>query len=115
MQQHDYTKGNDVWVHVSNRLGSHVGLPIPITPGKTYWFTMKWDRAALMVTLYLYDPTTWTLVGTSSDAIIDDSITTGSVRSITLGEDHSLSQAVYQYFDDFMIDWTSATFPLLPQ
>lgn len=114
MQQNDYTGANNVRVHVSNHLGSSAGPGIPIIAGKTYWYTMQWNKYALKVYLTLYDPVDWSLVGSVSDDIISDSTNDATIDSIIIGEDHSLSKPFYQYWDDLVIDWTTAVYPLVP-
>ncbi|HXI53712.1 MAG TPA: Ig-like domain-containing protein, partial [Candidatus Saccharimonadales bacterium] len=96
-----------------------VGSMIPIAPNSTYWISMLWDRLAEQATLMVYDPTTWSLLGTSSKDIPN----TGpedNARSIFVGRyDAHLSNGANStnviYYDDLLVDATGAQFPLLPQ
>jgi hypothetical protein len=92
-----------------------VGGPIRITANRTYWTTMLWDRGEGRATLKVYDPATWSLVGTSTLALQAD-----DCRGVALGryDGHGTkpeADGIYHYFDDVMIDFTNASFPILPE
>ena len=115
LQQRNTTNVFTVYTHVSSTPGgSTAGSAITITRGQTYWFSMKWDKPSLTVSLSVYNPTDWSLVGTSSDVIYDSGGNDGTVNTLMFGEDHSLTSSTYQYFDDIFVDYTNARYPMVP-
>jgi len=119
MQQHVQDDGTDAGVnelraHVSNASGSTFGNGIPLTLGKIYWYSMKWSKDDLMVYLSLYDPINWSLVGTSSLAIISDANQNGTAAFVQILQDHGVTSSSYQYYDDMLVDYTNALYPLVP-
>lgn len=116
LQQHLTTSGslNEVYVHVASTSGSSAGVPIAVTQGQRYWYSMQWNKADLKVYLSLYNPDTWSLVGTSSDILTNDANQNGTVSGISILEDHSLTASSYIHHDDILVDWTNAKYPLVP-
>jgi hypothetical protein len=116
LQQHLTTSGslNEVYVHVASTSGSSAGVPIPVTLGQRYWYSMQWNKADLKVYLSLYNPDSWTLVGTSSDTITSDANQDGTVEGLSILEDHGLTASSYIYHDDILVDWSNAKYPLVP-
>jgi hypothetical protein len=88
-----------------------LGAPIRIAANKTYWVTMLWDQPRLIARLQVYDPVNWTLVGSSQLAIDDETCDT-----ICFGryDDHDATSLASHYYDDLIVDLTTAKFPLLP-
>lgn len=88
------------------------GDQIPVTNGKWYWVTLKYDVPNLLGTIKLYDPAdNYSLVGTSSHALRD----TTTVRYLFLGrgDNHGNSYDTRTYYSGFVID-TTGTYPLGP-
>ncbi len=116
LQQHLTTSGsvNEVYVHVASTSGSSAGVPVAVTQGQRYWYSMQWNKADLRVYLSLYNPDTWSLVGTSSDILTNDANQNGTVSGVSILEDHSLTASSYIHHDDLLVDWTNAKYPLVP-
>lgn len=90
--------------------GQH-GEYFEVEPGVAYWATMKKEQG-VACTVSLYNKSTMALVGTST-------LPTANYPAIALGFGHNppytgTSDHKYSYFDNFIVDWTTATFPLLP-
>lgn len=88
------------------------GNNISIARNRTYWFCFKWDAAANLATMKIYDPDTWILVGTSTLAL--ENI---ACRLIAIGrfDDHQHAPAgSVHYVDDIVIDDTGNNFPIFP-
>jgi hypothetical protein len=92
------------------------GLFIPISAGKTYWVNMKYDGSVGEVLLAAFDPDNgYSLVGSK----ICQSTWGGLVGGdnwFGRGDVHGnqSNDQTYSYFDQIMLDWTNAAFPLLP-
>ncbi len=104
----DFPGADFVW-EVHTYLG--VGAPIRVVANKTYWVTMLWDQPRLLARLQVYDPVNWTLVGSSQLAIGDETCDT-----ICFGryDEHDATSPASHYYDDLIVDLTTAKFPLLP-
>ena len=88
-----------------------LGAPIRVVANKTYWVTMLWDQPHRIARLQVYDPGNWTLVGSSSLALEDQ-----VCETICLGryDEHDDTSSAFHYYDDLIVDLTTAKFPLLP-
>ena len=64
--------------------------------------------------LQVYDPDDWSLVGESN---LPGEIQSGyTIEYMKFGSnDHGDDYNVYSYFDNMIIDYTDATYPLLPE
>jgi hypothetical protein len=100
-----------------NYIRSHSVFPttygenIAIEQDKWYWITMKWVRADGCY-LNVYDADDWSLVGSSNlpGEVLDTTVDFMRIGSNSHGEYSDTST----YFDNIILDWTDATFPLLP-
>jgi hypothetical protein len=88
-----------------------VGGPVRIQANKSYWVTMLWDQNNHEATLRVYDPVNWQLVGTSMLGLEDQ-----PCRTVCFGryDAHGVTSPNSHYYDDLIIDVTTARFPLLP-
>lgn len=87
------------------------GDDISISHNTVYWVTIKWvanDGGYLQV----FDPTNWSKVGESYIGGIGD--TTANVLQFGVIDGHSKYQVGSVTYDNILIDWTEAKFPLLP-
>jgi hypothetical protein len=92
--------------------GSSVGPDIPIAANHRYWITMKFQIG--LCSLQLFDATTRELVGQSSIRINSSS----PMRRFRFGRTDSHDgtnppASSLNRFDDLVLDWTTAAFPLL--
>lgn len=116
VMQQSLSSSNTLRLHVSGTTaGTTFSTGIPITAGTTYWYSMQWNKTDLKTYLSLYNPITWNLVGSVDIDIYNDANQNATVRSIVLMQDHAVvSQGTYQYWDDLLIDYTNALYPLVP-
>jgi len=108
MNFQDFPGSEFIWeIHTQNGVGGGVR----IVANKTYWVTMLWDQPHRIARLQVYDPGNWTLVGSSSLALEDQ-----VCETICLGryDDHPDTSPAFHYYDDLIVDLTTAKFPLLP-
>jgi hypothetical protein len=72
---------------------------------------MLWDQPRLLARLQVYDPVNWTLVG-SSQLVLGDQL----CDNICFGryDEHDATSPASHYYDDLIVDLTTAKFPLLP-
>ena len=89
------------------RGGSGFSDDIAITSGAWYWITVYTARNATS-TINVYTAA-HNLVDTKNVTGFDN----GGIDSICFGVGGSYDQDVSIYFDDVVVDWTDATFPLL--
>lgn len=85
--------------------------PFRVTPNTTYWVTLLWDQPNRRATLKAYDALTWTLVGTASLGLQNQ-----PCEAVCFGryDGHGVFSPAYHYYDDLVIDYSSAQFPILP-
>jgi hypothetical protein len=108
MNFQDFPGAEFIWeIHTQNGVGGSVR----IVANKTYWVTMLWDQPNRIARLHVYDPGSWTLVGSSSLALQNQ-----VCETICLGryDDHPDTSDAFHYYDDLIVDLTTAKFPLLP-
>ena len=90
--------------------GIIISPDIIVTPGATYWYTMKADYTAGKATLNLYD-TSGNFVGTQNIVLQ----TGAPLQMIFYGNNEiGTSSGHTTYFEDTLIDYTHAAFPLVP-
>jgi uncharacterized repeat protein (TIGR02543 family) len=92
-----------------------VGNSIRIVANKTYWTTMLWDRGNGKATLKVYDPITWSLVGTSTLALQAENCILVAFGRYDAHGTKPQADGLYHYYDDLMIDFSNASFPILPE
>ena len=85
--------------------------PIPVQPNTTYWVTLLWDQPNRRSMLKVYDATSWELIGGGSI-----SLSNKFCRNVCFGryDDHDKTPGKYHYYDDLLIDYSTAEFPILP-
>jgi hypothetical protein len=90
------------------------GQDIAVEPNKTYWMTFHFYSGPRdsKFTLMIVDPKTWTKVGTSSGPMDNDVSAAGVAFGID--NNHAKPGPWHSYWDDIVIDWTNAQFPLVP-
>ncbi len=90
----------------------------PIVAGKTYWINMHFDGPAGLSYLAVYD-------ADNGYAQVGKTVQTASLKNSTLGrgvrvgraDSHgdNLGSTARTYFDNILIDYTNAAFPLIPR
>ncbi len=86
-----------------------------ITPGHTYWVNMKYDGAAGVILLAVFDPANnYAQVGPTAFSPSTPGMSPGSVQYGRQDEHGNFNDPTQAYFDQIMYDWTNAAFPLLP-
>lgn len=85
--------------------------PFPIKANTTYWATLLWDQPARRAYLKAYDAETWELVGSASIPLLNE-----PCETVCFGryDDHDKTPDKFHYYDDLMIDYSAAEFPILP-
>jgi hypothetical protein len=86
---------------------------ITVTPGASYWYSFKTDYGAGKATLNMYSLPNFTLVGSVIGGLKKGS----NLSFVRIGngeEAQSKDHTHFNYFEDTLIDWTNATFPLVP-
>ena len=104
----DFPGSEFVWqIHTQ----ANVNDAFPVTPNTTYWVTLLWDQPDRRAYMKVYDAMTWQLVGNSSIALENQ-----PCQTVCFGryDDHDDFSPAYHYYDDLMIDYSSAHFPILP-
>jgi hypothetical protein len=93
-----------------NNVTTH-SFPIQIQANTTYWVTLKYNGASGVASLAIYNPTNWSLVGSTTSPQL-----TNTFQWISFGrEDHHYNgPSTHSYFDNILIDYSGAIFPLLP-
>jgi hypothetical protein len=115
-REHPQTPG--VRVHTGDRgpnqerLGSRAGPVIPLEDGKLYWVSMRFTRHGDS-SLALFDPVTFKQIGPTSTLTLNSDT---PARSIMIGrcDNHGVVAPTTIYWNDLVVDWTTARFPLLP-
>ncbi len=99
-------------VHTQGKETSLVGTLIPMEDGKLYWVSMRFVQHGES-SLALFDPVTFEQLGpTSSLTLVSDS----PAHNIIIGrtDAHGVIAPVTVYWDNLLVDWSKAVFPLLP-
>jgi uncharacterized protein YjdB len=88
-----------------------VSNPIPMSPNVWYWITMQYNAGGTHY-MQLYDTTSWTLLGSVTRAASGNYKPNG----IEIGRAGSEPgyPAAYWYYDNIIVDYVRATFPILP-
>ena len=116
-REHPQTPG--VRVHTGDRgpnneqrIASRAGPVIPLEEGKLYWVSMRFTQKGDS-SLALFDPQTFKQIGPTSTLTLTSNT---PARSITIGrcDNHGVVAPTTIYWNDFVVDWTTARFPLLP-
>jgi hypothetical protein len=85
--------------------------PIQIKADKPYWVTMKFDGLRGIASLEVYEPTNWSRIGAATLSQLKN---TFSWISFGREDHHYNGPATHSYFDNILIDYTQAAFPLFP-
>jgi uncharacterized repeat protein (TIGR02543 family) len=85
--------------------------PIQIRSNTTYWVTLLWDQPNRRSLLQVYDASAWELVGSGSIPLMNE-----VCRTVCFGryDDHDITPGKYHFYDDLLIDYSTAEFPILP-
>jgi hypothetical protein len=85
---------------------------ISIAPGATYWCVLNSDFTSGVARLALYDSASWSVVGSVTSV---QSAGNQNVGWINIGNNESgQAPGMTSYFENILIDYTSARFPLGP-
>jgi trimeric autotransporter adhesin len=96
---------------MSLETSSGVSDPIPISPNVWYWITMQYNAGGTHY-MQVYDTTTWSLLGSVSRAATGNFAPEGIAIGRPGGETgYPLG---YWYYDNIVIDYLTAQFPILP-
>ena len=90
---------------------------IKVESGKTYWVNMRFDGAAKLLHLAAFDPdNNYSLVGGSVSIAVTNSLEYLTLICYGRTDAHAdqLNDMNKTYFDNMMIDYTNAPYPLLP-
>jgi hypothetical protein len=99
-----------IWAHSTPQSGTQYGSPIPVVPDKLYWVSALYDSGNGVCKVAVFDTGTRQQVGATSTTQLD---TSTPVRFLRFGMNaHNLILPDHSYFDDILIDWTEAKFPL---
>ena len=109
----------DTAVQMEGTVGGRtvVGGRIPLTHGKTYWFSSKLDSTARTVYLGIYDPdNNYAVVGETT--LTTDNPGAGWKLKLYVGRQDAHTgnthQGTLSYMDNIIIDWTNHVYPLIP-
>lgn len=103
---------NNASVFVHSQAGGPVQAgTIGIAQTKTYWITQLWDGLNGVCKVEVYDPVTWTKISGTSQLVLSN-MPCANVQFGDL-ENTNSSFAVTNCFGNLIMDWTTATFPLL--
>ena len=85
--------------------------PIPMSPNVWYWITIQYNAGGTHQ-MQVYDTTNWMLLGSGSGAAYGNYPPTG----IEIGRNGSEPgfPSAYWYYDNIVIDYLTAKFPILP-
>jgi hypothetical protein len=86
---------------------------ITVIPGASYWYCLKADFGAARADLNIYTVPGFNLVGSVSRNTKSGS----QIEFIRIGngeEARTNDHTHFNYFEDTLIDWTNAAFPLIP-
>jgi len=90
---------------------SGVSDPIPISPNVWYWVTIQYNAGGTHY-MKVYDPTTWLLLGSVSRGATGNYAPDGIAIGRPGGETGYPSG--YWYYDNIVIDYLTAKFPIVP-
>ena len=116
-REHPQTPG--VRVHTGDRSPgnepkpSRAGPVIPLEDGKLYWVSMRFTQHGDS-SLALFDPKTFQQIGPTSTLTLTSN---NPARMIMIGRCDKHPGAIPPttlYWNDLVVDWTTAKFPLLP-
>jgi hypothetical protein len=115
-REHPQTPG--VRVHTGDRSPgnepkpSRAGPVIPLEDGKLYWVSMRFTQHGDS-SLALFDPKTFQQIGPTSTLTLTSNT---PARMIMIGrcDNHGAAPPTTIYWNDFVVDWSTARFPLLP-
>jgi len=101
--------GDDFVFQIHTIAGTHD--PFRVTPNTTYWVTLLWDQPNRRASMKVYDAATWVLVGSSSIGLGNT-----ECLNVCFGryDNHDVISSASHYYDDLMIDYSAAHFPILP-
>jgi len=106
--ENDHAK---VFVHTQNGGPDEAGT-ISIDQTKTYWITQLWDGENGEAKVEVYDPATWAkVVNTSTLSLSNRYCQTFAFGDVEIDRDNHFP--VTNCFGNLIMDWTTATFPLL--
>lgn len=93
--------------------GSKVGGAIPLEDNKLYWVSMRFVRHGES-SLALFDPVTFKQLGPTSNLMLTSNSPT---YDVILGrtDNHGAITPLTMVWDDLVVDWTHAVFPLIPR
>jgi len=99
-----------IFVH-SQAGGPQNAGTIGLDYAKTYWITQLWDGSNGVCKVEAYDPVTWAKIGSTSQLVLSnlpcEFFQVGDLQNT------NSSFSVTNCFGNLVMDWTSATFPLL--
>ena len=99
-------------VFVHSQAGGPSGTDtIGIDYAKTYWITQLWDGSNGVCKVEVYDPVTWAQIGNTSQLVLSN-LPCEYFQFGDLQNTNALF-SVTNCFGNLIMDWTSATFPLL--
>ena len=89
---------------------------VPVTVGKVYWVNMQFDGTAGVVNGAVFDPDNgFAQVGSTMQAeSAGAEVVTGIAFGQTSAHGNHSNATSQSYFDNILIDYTNAAFPLLP-
>lgn len=104
----DFPGDGFAW-QIHTQAGTHD--PFPIKANTTYWATLLWDQPNRRAFLKAYDAETWELVGSASIPLLNE-----PCEAVCFGryDDHDKTTDKFHDYDDLMIDYSTAEFPILP-
>jgi hypothetical protein len=103
-----------VWAHsADSAYGTQVGPAITITANSLYWISLQYDGTQGTCSVAMFDPVTFAQIGATSVVPMDKNINVGPV--IVGSNGHGVTTSAHTYFDNIIIDWTIANFPLVPR
>jgi len=106
--ENDHAK---VFVHTQNGGPDEAGT-ISIDQTKTYWITQLWDGENGEAKVEVYDPATWAkVVNTSTLSLSNRYCQTFAFGDVEIDRNNHFP--VTNCFGNIIMDWTTATFPLL--
>ena len=95
-----------------NKRTSKVGTVIPMEDGRLYWVSMRFVQHGES-SLALFDPATFEQLGPTSTLTLTS---TSPAHNIIIGrtDNHGVTAPAVVYWDDLVVDWSKAVFPLVP-
>src|SRR5579872_1982557 len=102
----------DAYVFVHSTAGGPQNTAlIGLTVAKTYWITQLWDGLSGVCRVEVYDPVTWAKIGNTSQLVLSNL----PCEYFQFGDMQNTNAlfSVTNCFGNLIMDWTTATFPLL--